>query len=358
MQKIYFTVGPSQVYPTLYKHINTAIKEDIFSLNHRGEEFKKMFTSTTEGLKKLLNIPTSYQIFFVSSALEGMERTIQGCSDKASFHIITGSFGKAWANYANQLGRNVLTYNIDPTQKAGLSNIKVPQKAEIICITQNDTSTGYWVPMDEIIKLKKKYPEKLIAIDVVSSVPYVDINFKIVDIAFFSVQKGFGLPAGLGVIIVSPKALEKTEKLLKSKKVIGSYHSFKNLCDKALNLQTPETPNVFNIYLLNSVIKDMLKIGIDKIRQDMDKKAKALYELFENHHLYKPYVTNKEYQSPTTAVFDVKGESEKLRKKLSKKGFIIGAGYGDNKLNHIRIANFPAHTYKDTLQLLKYLSLI
>ncbi|MBI4036018.1 alanine--glyoxylate aminotransferase family protein [Candidatus Daviesbacteria bacterium] len=356
MKKIYFTVGPSQIYPTLYKHLNKAIKEDIFSLNHRGEEFKKLFTSTTEGLKKLLNIPANFQIFFVSSALEGMERTIQGCSEKTSFHIITGSFGKAWANYASQLGRNVLTYNIDPTQKAELSNIKIPQRAEIICITQNDTSTGYWIPMDEIIKLKKKYPEKLVAIDVVSSVPFVTIDYKYIDIAFFSVQKGFGLPAGLGVIIASPKALEKTEKLLKNKSVIGSYHSFKHLSEKALNLQTPETPNVLNIYLLNSVIKDMLKIGINNIRQDMDKKAKALYELFENHHLYKPYVANKEFRSPTTAVFDVKGTSESLRKKLSQKGFIVGAGYGDNKLNHIRVANFPAHTYKDTLQLLKYIA--
>ncbi len=347
MKKIYFTVGPSQVYPTLFKYLYKIIKEDIPSLNHRGPDFKELFKQTTNNLRMLLNIPDSYQIFFVSSALEAMERTIQGCVEKTSFHVITGSFGKAWANYAGQLGKNVL--------KSDLLYSKIPKKAELICITQNDTSTGVWIPMKDIYNLKKKYPEKLIAIDIVSSIPYVDIDYKYIDVAFFSVQKGFGLPAGLGVIIVSPKALEKTEKLIKKGVVVGSYHSLKNLSEKAKNFQTPETPNVLNIYLLNQVIKDMLKIGLKKIREDTDKKAKDLYEFFDNHKKYQPFIKNPRFRSPTTLVFDVGTESEKLRKKLAKVGFIVGAGYGDNKLNHLRIANFPSHTSKSIIQMLKYI---
>ncbi len=107
MQKKFFTVGPSQAYPTLTKHILAAIKENIPSLNHRGAEFKTLFKNTTEDLKRLLNIPKTYQIFFVSSALEAMERTIMSCVEKNSFHIITGSFGKSWANYGKDLGVNV-----------------------------------------------------------------------------------------------------------------------------------------------------------------------------------------------------------------------------------------------------------
>ncbi len=355
MKKIFFTVGPSQVYPTVYKHLNKGIKQDIFSLNHRGAEFKELFKSTTEGLKKLLNIPADFQIFFVSSALESMERVIQGCTHHYSFHIITGSFGKAWANYAGQLGRKVFTVTFGNTDEINFDNLKIPEKAEIICITQNDTSTGFWIPMQEIVKLKKKYPDKLVAIDIVSSVPYVDIDFKAVDIAFFSVQKGFGLPAGLGVLIVGPKALEKTEGLISKKAMIGSYHSFKNLSEKSINLQTPETPNVLNIFLLNAVIFDMLKKGLKKIRQEIDQKSLVLYKFFENHKQFEPFIKHPQFRSPTTAVFDVKGQTDKIRKKLAKYGYIVGAGYGDNKLNHIRIANFPVHTSTEVKQMLKYI---
>lgn len=353
MKKIFFTVGPSQAYTTLYKHLNQAIKEDIVSLNHRSQEFKTLFSYTTENLKKLLNIPSNYQIFFVSSALESMERILQGCVEKYSSHIISGSFGKSWANYAQQLGKNVTRIEFD--QQSEISNLEIPKEAEIICITQNDTSTGIWIPMEDIYKLKKRYPEKLIAIDAVSSTPFVDVNYKYIDIMFFSVQKGFGLPAGLGIMIVNTKALDKTEQLIKKGVSIGSYHSLKNLSEKAKDLQTPETPNVLNIYLLNKVTKDMLRIGIDRIRQETDKKAKLLYDFFDNHKKYESFVKNLKFRSPTSLVFDVKEESEKLRKKLAKRGFIVGAGYGDNKLNHIRIANFPSHKLKDVRQMLKYI---
>lgn len=354
MKKVFFTVGPSQIYPAVPKHLENAVKQNILSISHRGTEFKKIFQEASEGLKQLLDIPANYQTFFVSSALESMERTILSCCEKTSFHIITGSFGKSWASIAKALGKNALTHVIGNAEKAEFSNIKVLKDAEIICVTQNETSTGYWIPPQEIIKLKKQYPEKLIAVDIVSSVPFVDLNFKYIDIAFFSVQKGFGLPAGLGVIIVSPKALKKTENLIKKGVVTGSYHCFKKLEEKAEKFQTPETPNVLNIYLLNNVIKDMLRTGIDKIREETDTKAKILYKFFENHK-FTPFIKHPEFRSPTTIVIETEGESEKIRKKLAKKGYIIGSGYGENKLNHIRIANFPAHKLSDIKSLLTHI---
>lgn len=352
MKKVYFTVGPSQVYPTINKHIISALKEDILSLNHRGLEFKKLFKSTTEGLRKLLKIPSDYQIFFLSSALEGMERSIEGCVQKYSFHVITGSFGKAWATYASNLGKTILKAEAKPGDGLELPKLYVSKDIEMICITQNDTSTGIWIPMEDIYGLSKKYPEKLIATDFVSSIPYVDIDFKFIDIAFLSVQKGFGLPAGLGVIIVSPKALAKTEALSKRGLSIGSYHSLKNLKESATAWETPETPNVLNIYLLDKVVKDMLKVGIKKIRQETNQKSKILYDHFENHKKYTPAVKNTKFRSPTTAVFNVE-DSENLRKKLDKKGFIVGAGYENNKSTQIRIANFPSHKLADLKSLLK-----
>lgn len=352
MKKVYFTVGPSQIYPTIPKHISNALKEDILSLNHRGQEFKNLYKDTARKLKVLLNIPKDYQILFTSCGLEGMERTIQGVVEKTSFHIISGYFGKAWARYAAELGKNVLSFDLN-TDNYNIDKVEIPQKAELICVTQNDTSTGIWIPPIDIEKIKKKYPEKLIAIDVVSSLPHVDINYKYVDITFFSVQKGFGLPAGLGVIILNPKALEKTEQLVKKNISIGSYHGLKNLSEKAKDFQTPETPNVLNIYLLNKVAGDILKTGIDKIRKETDEKSRLIYDFFENHNRYYPVVSSKKLRSPTTIVIYAKEESEKLRKRLADKGYIVGAGYGENKLTQIRIANFPSHNLRDLKKLLK-----
>lgn len=353
MKKIYFTVGPSQVYPTVTKHLNRAVKEDIPSMSHRGSQFKDLFKNTQDNLKKLMGIPSDFQIFFVSSALESMERTIQSCVQNSSFHIVAGSFGKTWASFSTQLGKNAQSLIIQNNGEDELQELAIPKEAEIICLTQNETSTGFCIPMDKISDIKKKNPGKLLAIDIVSSAPYIDIDFKTVDIAFFSVQKGFGLPAGLAVLIVGPKALEKTGKIVKNGIVIGPYHSFKVLSEKAKDYQTPETPNALNIYLLNGVIKDMLKDGIKKIRKDTDKKAEMIYKFFKKTK-YSPFIKNSLFLSQTTPVIDVLGESEKIRKNLAKFGFLIGAGYGSNKEKHIRIANFPAHSIEDLSAMLKH----
>lgn len=352
MKKIYFTVGPSQVYPTLYKHLQNAIKADIPSLNHRGAEFKALYKSVDQNLKKLLGVPQNYQIFFVSCALEGMERTILGGVDKTSFHIVTGSFGKSWAKYAEELGKKVIKVETKPGEGIELQNLSISKEAELIAITQNDTSTGIQIPMEDIYALKQKYPEKLITIDVVSSIPFLDIEYKYIDITFFSVQKGFGVPAGLGIMIVSPDALKKAKRVKGKGKSIGSYHSLLNFSEKYQDYQTPETPNVLNIYLLDNVVKDMLKRGIGEVRQETLKKAQMLYKFFENHKKYNPFVKNVSFRSLTTPVMDVKGDTEKIRAKLAKHGYIIGTGYGDFKNEHIRIGNFPAHTQKDLKKLL------
>jgi phosphoserine aminotransferase len=377
VKKIYFTVGPTQSYPTLGKHVLKGLKSDIPSLSHRGPEFKALYKELTLNLKKLLNIPEDYQVLFVSSALEGMERIILGCVEKTSLHIVTGSFGASWFKYASQLNKKPIKvdlvdaichpersegYNLGneshlyssamPQNDSILRTLNIPKEAEVICITQNDTSTGIALPMEDIHNLKLHNPKKLIAIDVVSSIPYVDIDFSKIDITFFSVQKGFGLPAGLGVMVVSPRALEKAGELLRKGLSIGSYHSLINLSEKAKDFQTPETPNVLNIFLFNRVLKDMLKVGINRIRKETDQKAKLMYEFFERHQEFEPFVKEKKYRSQTTLVMDVKGKTKLLRQKLSKKGLDIGAGYGEQKENHIRLGNFPAHKTSDVKRML------
>lgn len=362
MKKTYFTVGPSQIYPTVPKHVKNALKLDIFSMLHRGPEFNNLYIEVIAGLKKLLDIPSDYQIVFVASAHEAMERVLQGMSHNDSFHINTGFFGLMWQKIAKDLGKNTRDFRFFDREKEGLAdisfeNIKIPEESELVCITQNDTSLGFSIPMEEIYALRKKHPEKLFALDIVSSVPLVDIEYKFLDAVFFSVQKGFGLPAGLGVLILSPKAYKKAQSLSKIKGyAIGSYHSIVELWEKSLDFQTVETPNVPGIYLLGCVTRDFLKTGIKKIRKETDNKAHMLYSFFSKPEYYCTFVKNSRYQSMTTPVFEIARGSEHLRKFTADKGLILGAGYGDFKNSHIRIANFPAHSAKDVKKLLEVLN--
>ncbi len=91
-RKMFFTVGPSALYPTVKSHIKTAMRNDIFITNHRGKQFADIYKNTTDNLRKLMGIPQDYRIFFLGSATEAMERIIENTVEEKSFHLVNGAF--------------------------------------------------------------------------------------------------------------------------------------------------------------------------------------------------------------------------------------------------------------------------
>jgi phosphoserine aminotransferase len=354
MKSIYFTVGPSQLYPTTKEHLHSAINNDIPSINHRGEHFIQIYTQTKASLRKLLNIPETHHIFFLSSAHESMERIIRSTISKHSFHFVTGAFSNIFYNYALDYGKSPKKMEDLMGNGFAMETITIPEQTEVICITQNETSTGIAIPMEEVYMLKKRYPSMLIAMDMVSSVPYVSVDFSKIDMTFFSVQKGFGLPAGLAVLIINDAALQKAVEVGKQQNSKGGHHGILTLYQDSLKKQTTETPNVLNIYLLGKIADDMYHKGIEKIRKDIEKKATMLYNFFDNHPSYRARTPNR-YRSKTTIIVKTMGKTEKIAKKLKEKGIIIGLGYGDKYNDEMRIANFPTHTISQVKKLLTIL---
>lgn len=349
----YFTVGPSQLYPTVKDHIYTALEEDIPSISHRGDRFAHIYESTIASLKKLMNIPESFKIYFMGSATEGMERIIQNTIGVSSTHFVNGAFSSKFYQTAVDYGKKPEKIEVPFGSGFDKSLLKVKKGTECICITQCETSTGTAFPIEDVYSLKEQNPAALTAIDIVSSAPYVHLDFKYIDLAFFSVQKGFGLPAGLGVLLVSPAAFAKAESLSQKGMLLGSYHSFLSFEKYNLKRQTPETPNSLDIYLLGKICEDMLARGISLIRKETDEKAALIYNFFDHHKIYKPFVSDKKFRAATTITIDTPGRSAQIVSSLQKKGFIIGRGYGAFKDDKIRIANFPSHSVSDVQSLLR-----
>lgn len=355
MKKIFFTPGPSELYPTISFHMKKALADHIPSISHRSDAFHDIFQSTENSLKKLLNIPANYYIFFFPSATEIMERLIQSLVAKHSAHFVNGSFSDLFYKIALGLGKQPYKFETPFGNGFDFEQINVPKASELICITQNETSTGVSIPLQYIYNFKKRYPHKLIALDIVSSVPYPVIDFKLLDAVFFSVQKGFGLPAGLGVLILSPQAISVANYLNGKNGSVGSYHALINCLKYYEKKETPETPNVLGIYLLGKVAKDMRLKGIDKLRSDIKNKAQSLYDFFQHTSFYSPFVSDYNFRSATIIVVDIKNGSIKLREKLKKEGLMVGSGYKEMAGKQIRIANFPAHKVADIRRLIYFL---
>jgi phosphoserine aminotransferase len=282
--KINFTPGPSQLYFTVPDHVRAAFRKGIPSLSHRSKSFEQIFERAVTGLRQLLGISDDFYVFFTGSATEIWERSIQNLVISDSLHLVNGAFSKRYYETSLQLGRRA--QKVEVSDGEGFNNFSsAHQQPELIAITHNETSTGVSIPLSFIHGLRDQYPNAIIAVDAVSSLPHPAFDYSRVDTVFFSVQKGFGLPAGLGVWLVNSRCIDKAHALQSQGLSIGSYHALPSLLSHAQKSQTPETPNVLGIYLLAKVLEDMQRVGISRIRNDTTYKAAILYQALEQHAL-------------------------------------------------------------------------
>src|SRR5688572_3875864 len=201
---INFTPGPSQLYFTAEDHVKKAFRDGIPSLSHRTKEFESISRDVTEGLRELLNVPANYQLVFCASATEIWERIIQNLVEENSHHLVNGAFSKKFFETATQLNKKPSLTEVKSGE--GFGDFNIPS-TELIALTQNETSTGVSLPLDYVNSFRAKNPDALIAVDAVSSLPYPAFDYSKVDSVFFSVQKGFGLPAGLGIWMVNERCI-------------------------------------------------------------------------------------------------------------------------------------------------------
>ena len=340
MKKVYFTPGPSELYFTYSDHYRQALKDSIGSISHRDPVFMDIYAHTQIQLKELLGLPTGYQMVFTSSATECWERIAQNLIHNGSRHYVHGDFGMKFYHTANDLEKNAVLVDI----QEGYSPHEVSEG--FISLTMNETSTGFQHSIDDLQQTREKNKEALIALDVVSAAPAIAIDFSLVDTSYFSVQKCFGLPAGLGVWIVNERCIE-----IANKNPYPSYHSLPNLLKMGVKNQTPETPNVMAIYMLGKIAEDMNRRGINMVRSETNYKAALLYQTIQEHPSLSISIEDKNHRSKTTIVANCKDGNEKLLNYMAKKGMILGTGYGKRSLDQIRIANFPTHS-KEHIELL------
>lgn len=347
----FFTPGPAALYPTFEQHLKTFVENQLGSISHRSQQYRDLHKFTVDQLRTLLNVPDTHAILFLGSASEAWERILFSTVELESFHLINGSFSKKFYDYSNALNKYAHKFEKPMGEGFLAVDVEVPEYAELIATTHNETSSGVQMPVAEIHKLKQKNPSKFIAVDMVSSAPYPELDYSIIDTAFFSVQKAFGLPAGLGVWIVSERCLEKA-KSIRNTYSIGAHNDLLTLWKNAQNNETPATPNVMGIYLLGKIAEDFNRIGVQNIRKETEHKANLLYKFIEKTPGFSPFVKEKAFRSQTVIVVDSETPSADIIKTIKDKGMVIGSGYGAGKAAQLRIANFPATSVEETEKLI------
>lgn len=349
---IHFTAGPSQIFPTVPLHLKSALDENVMSISHRGKQFMEIYAQMESGLRAVLQVPKGYHIFVFSSATEIWERMAQNCVRQESMHLVNGNFSRSFHEIMGRMGKTAHKLEVPEGQGFDIDALSIPDSVELIAAIANESSTGVMLPAADLAKLRQLHPEKLIVVDAVSAVPTWEGKVADTDGLYFSVQKGFGLPAGLGVLILSQRMLDKGLEMEKEGLAVGSYHRFSSLLEKSLKHQTPATPNVLGIYLLAKVCQDMQR-SMEAIHFAHRQKYDHISNWVAQHPRLDFAIERTAHRSHTVIVLKHDyADGKAVIEELAKQGYEIGDGYGKFAGKQFRISNFPATSMDDVKGLL------
>ncbi|MEK0442527.1 MAG: hypothetical protein RL403_1505 [Bacteroidota bacterium] len=348
---ITFAPGPSKVYDAVPQYLQDAYAQGILSANHRSAVFMNLYRQTEQLFREKLQVPADFTLLFTSSATESWEIISQSLVEQSSYHLYSGSFGKKWLEYAQYILPPTQGQKLGANESIPVDQLQIGPEVDLIAVTQNETANASQVPMSVLKALAARYPEKMIAVDTTSSMGGIALDFSLADVWYASVQKCFGLPAGLGILLLSGKAKEKVAR----KGERGRYNSLSFMLENAASYQTHYTPNVLGIYLLFRVLQDLDPIA--QVDARLRKRMEILEQTISQSAAFQLLVDNPATRSTTVAA--ISGEEQAIvaiKKAAETEGMQLGGGYGPLKASSFRIANFPAITDVEFIRLVDFLN--
>jgi phosphoserine aminotransferase len=350
-----FNTGPADLAPGLAEAVAEIAASGLLTLSHRGPAVKATVAHAISETRRALGIPTDYAVVTQPSATASMELALRNLVRDRSAHFVGGAFGKRFADSARMIG--LTEQRIEHVWSAAPDvNATVSEGVELLTVTHNETSTGMLWPSDELARLRARLDadrsDTLLAVDATSSMGGVPIDFTVADVWFASVQKALGLPAGLALVVVSPRAVARAEELAADRRV-APWQDLPEMVKRMETGQTYDTPNVLALALLGRAMEGA--DGPTMAGHCCALTGRVNDAVGSGRLDAEFFVEDETWRSATVHNLVVPEPAEAIRR-ARKAGFVIGSGYGNLKDRCIRIATFPAHRLEHLDQLLDILA--
>jgi phosphoserine aminotransferase len=347
-----FNPGPSQVSEAVKADVAVATQQNITSISHRSSAFREISKQAVAGLRQYFAVPADYHVLFTSSAIEAMELVIRNLVEKESFHFVNGHFSELFAAASEAFGKTALVDAVEWGEQNDFANVPIPPSSEIVTLTYNETSTGATCDNKTVRDLRKRIPTGLLVVDVTSVAGCLKLDIAAADVWLFSVQKGMGLPSGLGIMFISPQALARSRRPHHA-----GLFNFERMARQMEQYQTIHTPNILGIYLLAKQLERWNHSKAPSNQQETKAKAKLLQQFIETHDALDYFVRQPAARSQTTVCITAEPAIiAGLHEAAVEANLVLGSGYGKLKDHTCRIATFPALTRGDIQRLIEVLS--
>ena len=335
--------GPVEVSEATWRAISTPM------IGHRSSYFQDLYGKIQPQLQELLG--TEQLVYLGTSSAWGiMEGAIRNLAQDKLLCCMCGAFSDKWLDVATRCGIKAEGLQVEwgsPILPETLDEKLASGDFDAITLVHNETSTGVMNPLEEIAKLKKKYPDVMFIVDSVSSMTAVPINFDQlgIDVLLAGTQKAWALPPGLSVFVASEAALERSAK----SPARGYYFDFHEFQKNAEKNMTPSTPSIPHINGMSLKLDEFFTEGLEK-RYERHQKTNQMTRNWASKYGFTLFPENG-YESISLTCLN-NGAKEggtvvdvpKLQGLMKEKGILIDGGYGKLKGKAFRLSNMGDET--------------
>ncbi len=200
-----FSSGPCAKPPSFDL---TKLADAPLGRSHRAAVGKDKLKAAIEGTREILGIPADYKIGIVPASDTGaMEMAMWSLLGARGVEMLAWeSFGSGWVtDVVKQLKLDAVTKTADYGEIVDLATVDFTKD---VVFTWNGTTAGVRVPNGDWIPADR---EGLTLCDATSAAFAQDLPWDKLDVTTFSWQKVLGGEAAHGMLILSPRAVERLE---------------------------------------------------------------------------------------------------------------------------------------------------
>ncbi len=298
-----FSSGPCTKHPNWSFEL---LKKAAVGRSHRSSECKKKLLEVIETHRQILGIPQEYKIAIVpasdTGAVEMAMWAMLGCR---------GVDVLAWENFSND-------WAIDTMQHLKLDNARVldapygqiPDLSQVnwahdVIFPWNGTTSGARIPNHDWIPEDR---EGLSICDATSAVFAYDLDWSKLDVTTWSWQKVLGGEAAHGMIVLSPRAVNRLESYSPDRPLPKIFRLTKNgtLNESIFKGVTINTPSLIAVEDCLNALKWVKSVGGVQGMRERSQRNLAAVEKWVAHSEWAEFLTeDKDIRSSTALCLKV-----------------------------------------------------
>ena len=261
-----FVPGPTNVPDRILRAMDRAMDD------HRSSAFPALATEVLRDLKQVFKTTTGQAFIFPATGTGGWEAALVNTLSPGDRVLAPryGQFSHLWIDLAQRHGLRVDIIDVEWGEGAPVERIEEILTADTthevkgVLIVHNETATGVTSDIAAVRRaLDGARHPALLYVDGVSSIAAIDFQMDEwqVDLAVTGSQKGLMLPAGLGLVCASPKALAAREHA----KCPRVFFDFGDMIKANATGYFPYTPSIPLLYGLRESLAMLFEEGLDQV---------------------------------------------------------------------------------------------